>query len=404
MDEIDGTKMLQQDMLDDATGTIKIWRIAGFDQIEWPMKYYGVFYEGDSYIILYTNHDTQESIIYIWQGIMSSENERDNTMYYAQQLDDSIFHGQTTQVHVVFGDEPEHFLRLFKGKLKVLMEADSDEENIKFYQISGNNGLNTKTTQIPPLCAFLDSDDVFVLKLIDITMVWEGIFTSEAQKTYGEIAADEMSPNGDMLIFQEGYEPREFWLALGGKSDYNIDEKKIKEYHLPRLYHCSDKSGEFKVKEITPFDQDDLNNDDVMILDTNEEIYIWIGNGANTNEKSKAWDYVKDYLETDHRSFEEINIMQVKQGQEPNCFAYLFPKWDDEKAKDYIPYEVYKNLIVHENKESKVKELLKPTIRQSKTPRGEHRVLRRSLSANNADIGDKKHHLKRFSTYTGFLP
>ena len=42
----------------------------------------------------------------------------------------------------------------------------------------------------------------------------------------------------------------------------------------PRLFHCSMTSGRFSVEEIVDFCQDDLDTTDVMLLDTQDEVFI----------------------------------------------------------------------------------------------------------------------------------
>ena len=39
-----------------------------------------------------------------------------------------------------------------------------------------------------------------------------------------------------------------------------------------RLFECSNKTGRFTVTEITDFTQDDLNPDDVLLLDTWDQV------------------------------------------------------------------------------------------------------------------------------------
>lgn len=40
----------------------------------------------------------------------------------------------------------------------------------------------------------------------------------------------------------------------------------------PRLFECSNKTGRFTVTEVTRFTQDDLSEDDVMLLDTWDQV------------------------------------------------------------------------------------------------------------------------------------
>lgn len=42
--------------------------------------------------------------------------------------------------------------------------------------------------------------------------------------------------------------------------------------HQPRLFECSNQTGRFIVTEVTRFTQDDLSEDDVMLLDTWDQV------------------------------------------------------------------------------------------------------------------------------------
>ena len=42
--------------------------------------------------------------------------------------------------------------------------------------------------------------------------------------------------------------------------------------------------------EVHTFDQDDLLSEDVMILDTYTEIFVWVGQNADVEEKQQAFD------------------------------------------------------------------------------------------------------------------
>lgn len=50
----------------------------------------------------------------------------------------------------------------------------------------------------------------------------------------------------------------------------------------------SNASGRFTVDEIPDFTQQDLVSDDVMILDVWDTVYVWIGEGANKQERDEA--------------------------------------------------------------------------------------------------------------------
>lgn len=63
----------------------------------------------------------------------------------------------------------------------------------------------------------------------------------------------------------------------------------------PRLFHCRILAGRLKliVTEISEFCQEDMNEDDVMVLDGGDEIYVWIGNTASAEEKQQSLEMAK---------------------------------------------------------------------------------------------------------------
>ena len=64
-------------------------------------------------------------------------------------------------------------------------------------------------------------------------------------------------------------------------------QHEIAEYPA-RLFLCSNADGTFEVEEMFNFTQQDMEDDDVMILDTHDNIFVWIGYKANPIEKKEA--------------------------------------------------------------------------------------------------------------------
>ncbi|KAK1885026.1 Advillin [Dissostichus eleginoides] len=139
----------------------------------------------------------------------------------------------------------------------------------------------------------------------------------------------------DKQVVMEGQEPAEFWVNLGGKAPYASDKRLQKEEppHSPRLFECSNQIGKFRMTEVEDFAQSDLDEEDVMLLDTWEEIFLWVGNSANQYETKEAWNSAQDYLRT-HPA-----------GIRTATFTGWFNAWDPHKWSGGNSYEEMKKKL-----------------------------------------------------------
>ncbi|KAK2523963.1 Vill [Columba livia] len=291
----------EQRMVDDASGEIEVWRIENLKMQPVNPKTYGQFYGGDCYLVLYTYQRSGRPhyVLYMWQGGMSR--------------------GQKTT--------PEPAIRLF--------------------QVRGTDEMNTKATEVPARASSLNSNDVFLLTTSQVCYLWCGKGCSGDEREMAKMVADIVSRR-DKHTISEGQEPAEFWEALGGKAPY-ASEKRFQEqvaHYQPRLFECSNQTGRFIMTEVVGFCQEDLDEDDVMLLDTWEEIFLWIGKASNTYEKNEAIASAKEYLKT-HPAGRDLAtpIILVKQGYEPLNFTGWFNAWDPYKWSDGKSYEEMKNSL-----------------------------------------------------------
>ncbi|KAM4698651.1 villin-1 [Rhinophrynus dorsalis] len=337
----------QQKMVDDGSGEAEVWRIENMELVPVEKRYLGHFYGGDCYLILYKYlvNNKYHYIIYMWQGRHASQDEIAASAYQTVILDQQ-YDGQPVQVRVPMGKEPAHLMAIFKGKMVVYEGGTSRADNteiapeIRLFQVHGTNEYNTKAFEVPVRASSLSSNDVFVLKTKGICYLWCGKGCSGDERAMAKNVADIIS-KGEKVVVAEGQEPSEFWLALGGKSQY-ASSKRLQEEALdisPRLFECSNQTGTFLATEISDFNQDDLDEDDVFLLDTWDQVFLWLGRNANETEKKEAAFTAQEYLKS-HPGGRDVNtpIIVVKQGYEPPTFTGWFLAWDPFKWENMKSY------------------------------------------------------------------
>jgi hypothetical protein len=359
------TERQKETLPDDGKGELEVWRIENFERAAVPKEQYGHFFGGDSYVMLYTylKNDKKCYIIYFWQGLKSSQDERGASAIHAVNLDDE-YGGDPVQVRVVQNKEPPHFylvMQQFGGMVvhagghasgfKNRDDKDSyDTDGTRLFQVRGTNDWNTRAIQVEEEAASLNSGDVFILETPSQCFLWFGKGCSGDEREFGRTIIKSVIGNRSYETVMEGSEPAEFWSGLGhdldnGRPHYaEVKESQTEEYRPPRLFQCSNDKGYFYVEEIYDFDQEDLIEDDVMILDAFFEVFVWIGEGANIEERKRALESAKEYIDTDptDRTSEDTVIMMIKQGREPTNFRCHFHAWDDEKWSNGMNYEQLK--------------------------------------------------------------
>jgi len=336
-------------MIDDGTGTLETFRIEDLKTVAVPPELNGILYGGDSYILKYTYKKNGKEcfIFYFWQGNKSSQDEKAASALLTVKMDDELG-GGFPQVRVVQGKEPNHFIALFKGKLLIRSggkasgfknRADVDSYNnsgTALFGIRGTNPLNIRGVEVNAKAASLNSNDSFVLATPTTVYCWFGKGSNQAERNNAKNIAGLVKAKKAVKEIDEGTEPADFWSALGGKGTYASSPALIGDAHEPRLFQCSNASGAFRVDEVFNFNQDDLDDDDVFILDTFDEIYVWVGSGANETEKKMALESAIGYVETatDGRS-KDTPILRITSGSEPPLFTAFFQGWDSSRSDAY---------------------------------------------------------------------
>ncbi|KAG7232846.1 hypothetical protein INR49_008036 [Caranx melampygus] len=272
-------------------------------------------------------------------GAESSQDEIGASAILAVQLDDDLG-GGAVQVresgsgkrahpsHEPIGGEP---MVVYKGSTS-RNDSPEEEPETRLFQVRANKAGDTRAMEVDFSSSSLNSCDVFLLVAPSGCWMWRGSRSSptEARGARKLCQGLQKAP----FLLEEGQESDAFWNALGGKKDYcqSARQENEMEAHPPRLFACSNKTGNFLMEEVPgELTQDDLAPDDVMILDTWDQVFIWIGNEAHEEEKAEAAASAARYIESDPAGRDpHTPTVTVKQGFEPPTFTGWFLGWNHE--------------------------------------------------------------------------
>ncbi|XP_061097658.1 scinderin like b [Conger conger] len=324
----------QHGMVDDGSGKVEIWRVEGGAQVPVEPANYGHFFGGDCYLILYSYQQGREQhIIYTWQGLKCSQDELAASAFLTVKLDDSM-RGAPVQVRVTQGQEPPHLMSLFKNKPMIIHRGGTSRKggqtqagSTRLFHIRRSSTRATRAVEVEPSASSLNTNDVFVLKSPDSLFVWKGVGATEEESCAAKHVAGFLG--GSPTDVPESKEPAGFWSALGGKKEYQTSKSLQNTMQPPRLFGCSNKTGRLIAEEVPgDFTQSDLATDDVMLMDSWDQIFLWIGNEANEAEKTGAPKIAKEYVGSDPSGRKDMPIVTIKQGFEPPTFTGWFQAWD----------------------------------------------------------------------------
>nr|XP_013011895.1 villin-like protein isoform X2 [Cavia porcellus] len=333
-------------MVDDGSGKVEMWCIQNLTRKPVDPKHHGQLSSGSCYLVLYTYQKLGrvQYILYLWQGHQAMADESKALICNAEELD-LMYQGALVQVHVTMGSEPPHFLAIFQGQLVVFQEITGDNGRgqsactTRLFHVQGTENRNTKTLEVPARASSLSSSDIFLLVTADACYLWFGKGSNGDQREMARMVVTVISGNDKETVL-EGQEPPRFWEVLGGRAPY--PSKRLPgeaSSFQPRLFECSSQMGCLVLTEVVFFGQEDLDKYDIMLLDTWQEVFLWLGEDAGEWKKEAvAWG--REYLKT-HPAGRSLAtpITLVKQGHEPLTFSGWFFTWDPYKWMNNQPYE-----------------------------------------------------------------
>ncbi|XP_057955773.1 villin-1 isoform X3 [Malania oleifera] len=335
----------------DYNGTLKVWRVNGDEISLIPIVGLVKLFSADCYIMQYTysNSGRDENLFYLWLGRMSVMEDRHDAICRINTIVDSM-KGNPVLAQVIEGKEPVQFFFIlrasivFKGGMsaryksliaeKGFADETYDEKKTALFRVQGTSPDDLQAIQVDPVSSSLNSSHCYILQTESSIITWVGNLTFSKDQDLLDKMLYLINPMWQPISVREGSEPDLFWDALGGKAEYSRGKETRGYMEDPHLFACTLVNGNFKVKEIFNFTQDDLTTEDVLVLDCSIEIYVWIGRHSNVQSKQQAFSLGLKFLETDilvEGLSLETPIYVVTEGHEPPFFTRFFA-WDSSKA------------------------------------------------------------------------
>ncbi|KAF5380713.1 hypothetical protein D9757_007053 [Collybiopsis confluens] len=359
---------------------LQIWRIEKFHVVPWPQAQEGSFYDGDSYILLYTYKKTPESEslsynIHFWLGEDTSQDEAGipsvsctiiivpnhnldmlgTAAYKTVELDDHL-HGLPIQYREVQAYESERFLSYFprgficlNGGISTGFHHVADMPLVnthKLYRISITTNLHPSKAhsptqllairQVPFSASSLVEGDVFVLD--KGTKVWQLNTKESAGKEKFKAAefvrslVETRKGASNVTVFDEGGHGTGTFL-----SEFGEDATIHREERLPsadeslsaaKLFRISDATGQPTFAAVDPpISRSSLSSNDAFLLDSGSSMHVWIGAQSSLTEQRLALQYAQKYLHDRYngesggsRKGVAIPIIKMREGHENEEF------------------------------------------------------------------------------------
>ena len=387
-------------------GTVEVRLFTAYDGASSgpvPDKQIGIFFSSSCYVIL-NKYDfvtsrkktIQKFLLYFWTGVSCHNADMVYAKFnleFLKLLLNRVGPDRLQCVRVYQGKEPEHFMRLFNGRV-IIKQGDhqlysrylsqsclyditftpySDQfTSVNIYEVDkhANSLISTR-------CFILHSYDTECKKYK--TFVWCGKFTGDVEKTLSGGVIRWLSKSGlhglcnsnnQEIIHIQQNDPTNlddnhelFYSLLSGGADlYEKNQITYAQFNpVGRLYQMTYVNAIFEVSEIQNFVQFDLllHLSSAFLLQTRAIVYLWFGKEATDYLKKQArlaateWVNQVKYLKeqkimqggdgesSGNSSIPLQSIVELNQGEECNEFKFYFPSWNENvnKFEDKVKIE-----------------------------------------------------------------
>uniref|UniRef100_T1J3P6 Gelsolin-like domain-containing protein n=1 Tax=Strigamia maritima TaxID=126957 RepID=T1J3P6_STRMM len=345
--------------------TMESFVLEGKKFVRLPEQEHGHFFSGECYVFLCRYwvpmelpddvaeeeldddqmEDDYRCVVYFWQGRDAGNMGWLTFTFSLQKKFESLFGDKLEVLRTHQQQENLKFMSHFKRKFIIRQGRRNDVERVsqtEFFHVRSNGSLLcTRCIQVVPSAANLNSAFCYILKVpfenADTSgMVYSWIgkkADADMCRLTEDIARNTFQDNYCHQVINEGEEPENFfWVGLGGKKPY--DTNAIYMQHS-RLFRCSNEKGFFTVSEkCSDFCQDDLADDDMMILDNGEQVFMWIGTRCSDVEIKLAYKSAQVYIQNLRikQPGRRRNLFLTLKGKESHRFTKCFHGWGKHKT------------------------------------------------------------------------
>ncbi|XP_077445852.1 capping protein (actin filament), gelsolin-like b isoform X2 [Stigmatopora argus] len=345
---------------------LRAWRVEKMKAVPLPPSEVGVFYNGDSYLVL-EHRGELGADLHMWIGEKSSRDEQVACAMLATQLD-NFLGGDPVQHRQVQGYESPEFMTLFPRGVSYKVGGvesgfrrpqDSAAAVQRCYQVKGKRNIRAKEVELS--WKSFNKGDCFILDLGEVTSAdrgapkpanarltpqvivsWTGsqanVFEKQKVREIASLIRDaERHGKARIVDSVEGEETAEMLQVLGPKPELAQstpeEDSEADASNSASLHKVSDASGSMSLSKVegkSPFSKDLLLRDDCFILDNgaNGKIFVWKGAGANAKEKQAALQVADKFIEQMKYPRMKTQVEILPQGKETIMFKQFFKSWN----------------------------------------------------------------------------
>ncbi|XP_074600269.1 FLII actin remodeling protein [Brevipalpus obovatus] len=295
-------------------------------------------------------------VSYFWQGRDASNMgwltfTFDMLKRYQSHFEDKVevvrTHQQQESYKFISHFKRKFIIHLGKRAPRNVPKSFSPKSEFFFLRSNGTR-LATRFIQVNPDACVLNSGFCYTLAIpmeesFGTVYVWLGSKAAKDEIKLVQEITSKMYSSHDYIIsvINEGEEPTEFWDKIGGRKSYETDASFMQ---YSRLFRCSNDKGYFYVSEkCTDFCQDDLADEDIMILDNGNQVFVWVGSRCSDVEIKLALKSAGVYVQNMRIKQPERprQLMLTFRGKETRKFSKCFHGWMKHKSvmdprKDYL--------------------------------------------------------------------